>query len=776
MSYITRFKMSETNEMNKEAWEIVCKMFPLLDGKPPKTSCTAEELKDIVKYLFSQSIDMCVIYLVLNQIEKNILHDIGPKFWNAFQNVSSEEKEGFEKFKNAVSELYDSLSQYENTLDMLRLLECRFIDKEFKTLVHGLLLAKIPFDFELLLQQYFSLSFKVFCKADNKMDHDDSAEEGLCCSGCGLETDQCSCLEILTAFKETNKKLLRLGLMERLAGEQLRALIYKRIENHVQETCKGSFVSHLSNLEKWLKTVVMGWIKGVYGDDPETKDLIDKCDKKLTHFLYENYTKTRVEELFNIIIEFPDSQPALVDLKVCLDRTELRGYLTEKLQLALKTRLLHPGANTVDILITYIAAIRALRLLDPSGVLLDTVTTPVRQYLRQREDTVRCVVTSLTEEGPSELAEELAQGNALDEAADSDDDTVDWKDWRPPPIDADLAQAGQSRRTSDIISMLVNVYGSKELFVNEYRILLADRLLSQFNYNNLQLTTDKEIRYLELLKRRFGDSQLHYCEVMLKDVHDSRRMNVHLHSDSNFNLSDKDFPCNAIILSAQFWPPFKEETLEVPPIVKEHLENYTKAFETLKGNRTLSWKPHLGYVNLDIELKDRKLNLTVSPIHATIIWHFQNQSQWTIEELSHVMKMSGSLLRRKISFWQSQGILREQSPDVFVLIEEGAARSGVSGRAVDHVTCEDEETESALASAHEQREGELQVFWSYIVGMLTNLDSLPLERIHQMLKMFASQGPSAVECSQQELRHFLDRKVREHQLLFSGGLYKLPKP
>lgn len=168
--------------------------------------------------------------------------------------------------------------------------------------------------------------------------------------------------------------------------------------------------------------------------------------------------------------------------------------------------------------------------------------------------------------------------------------------------------------------------------------------------------------------------------------------------------------------------------------------------------------------------------MTVSPIHATIIWHFQEKNQWTIEELSQVMQISGSLLRRKISFWQSQGILREQSPDVFVLMEEGTARAGSAGRTVDHVACEDEEMESALASAHEQREGELQVFWSYIVGMLTNLDSMPLERIHQMLKMFASQGPTAVECSQQELRHFLDRKVREHQLLFSGGLYKLPKP
>lgn len=61
--------------------------------------------------------------------------------------------------------------------------------------------------------------------------------------------------------------------------------------------------------------------------------------------------------------------------------------------------------------------------------------------------------------------------------------------------------------------MLVNVYGSKELFVNEYRTLLADRLLTQYSCD-----TEKEIRYLELLKLRFGDSQLHYCEVKIKTI------------------------------------------------------------------------------------------------------------------------------------------------------------------------------------------------------------------------------------------------------------------
>ena len=43
-------------------------------------------------------------------------------------------------------------------------------------------------------------------------------------------------------------------------------------------------------------------------------------------------------------------------------------------------------------------------------------------------------------------------------------------------------------RSADI-SMLVNIYGSKELFVNEYLSLLSNRLLAHCSYN-----MDKEIR------------------------------------------------------------------------------------------------------------------------------------------------------------------------------------------------------------------------------------------------------------------------------------------
>ena len=43
------------------------------------------------------------------------------------------------------------------------------------------------------------------------------------------------------------------------------------------------------------------------------------------------------------------------------------------------------GVNTADILTAYISAIRALRMLDPSGVLLELVCDPVRKYLRSAD-------------------------------------------------------------------------------------------------------------------------------------------------------------------------------------------------------------------------------------------------------------------------------------------------------------------------------------------------------------------------------------------------------
>lgn len=770
--------MTHSKEDINNYWSKITYAFPILTDML-FTDCTMGEYEEIQQIIVGLDVQVKIRDLILIHCEKYVRQHVAPSFWAKFLNVE-EGLKGFQLFKSAVNDLYETASNFSGMLKRLALLNSVCSDNKpifgekdvssgFKQLIRATLLSQLPLDFHVIINHFYKISFNVF---DNETVIADMGEDVMC-SGCWNEFSDCNCSYIVKVFYDTNRKLMELQLLERLTGQVLTNFIQKRIESHIQKLCEGSFdVSYIDFLETWLETTVMSWLTRIYcagsskppPDDKNIQNAISKFKQKLSYYLYFSYTKMRIDQLFEIILRYPDSQPAVDDIKLCLEKTDLRSTLCQKLKIALETRLLHPGVNTPEILTAYVSTIRALRHLDPSGVILEAVTKPVRSYLRNREDTVRSVVSSLTEEGVgSELAEELAKYAENDEDKDEA-----WDEWVPDPVDADPKVNSSDRKASDIISMLVNVYGSKELFVNEYRTLLADRLLAQNVIN-----TEKEMRYLELLKLRFGESQLHFCEVMLKDISDSKKINALIHQDKNFEAMK--FKSNAMILSAQFWPPFKDESLELPDEIKQHLEAYTKLFQSLKGNRTLNWKPHLGTVNIEIEIGDKKLELTVSPFNATLIMHFQSKPEWSIEELHQVMKVPVTVLRRKITYWQSMGMIAEKGQDYYVLIDDSDGnKSHVSTNQVQEMMCEDDEAESAMASAHDQREGELQVFWSYIVGMLTNLDSLPLDRIHQMLKMFASQAPGT-ECSLQELRQFLDTKVRSHQLVLQGGQYKLPK-
>lgn len=135
-------------------------------------------------------------------------------------------------------------------------------------------------------------------------------------------------------------------------------------------------------------------------------------------------------------IDFPDSMPAIQDLKLCLEKLDLKVHLVKSVKESLEKRLLHPGVNTTDILTGYVAAIKTIRNLDSSGVLLESITEPVKKYMRSRQDTVRCVATALTDDGPTDLAEELAASEAfVEDLTNNNDQATNWDAWHPDPID-----------------------------------------------------------------------------------------------------------------------------------------------------------------------------------------------------------------------------------------------------------------------------------------------------------------------------------------------------
>jgi len=98
----------------------------------------------------------------------------------------------------------------------------------------------------------------------------------------------------------------------------------------------------------------------------------------------------------------------------CLRHTHQHADIVQGLGEALEKRLLKPGAETHQILEVYIGMIRALRRLDPSGLTLDAVSERVRAYLKLRPDTVKQIVTTLTDPDSSDLLEPVGGGGAAE--------------------------------------------------------------------------------------------------------------------------------------------------------------------------------------------------------------------------------------------------------------------------------------------------------------------------------------------------------------------------
>lgn len=444
----------------------------------------------------------------------------------------------FQLFRQAVAQLYQKYRYIQKLLERAKYMQeksgAKFTFK-FDEVFKSCLLSQLPPNFSSIVSSFYHLSFKVFIntKANDEDEDDEVMSEE--CSGCESLTSKCQCQELVNGFTETNLCLNRMGLLDRISGFTLTNLIQEQISKHIHENTRGNFdTPHLKVLETWLDGIVLEWLTRIYNNgssklDPENSKICDSVNyfkMKLKYFLFETYANTIIDQFFNIIIEFPDSTPAIDDLKSCMEKLDLRAHLVETLKHSIETRLLHPGVDTADIITGYVATIKAMRHLEKSGILLQTVTEPVKEYLRKgRQDTVRCVITSLIEESPSDLSEELARSEAIkaEENERNRDEMNGWESWSPDPIDADPEKHSPANRKSDIISMIVDIYGSKELFVNEYRNLLAERLLTQLDF-----TPEKEIRNLELLKLRFGENLLHSCEVMLKDISDSKRINAHI--------------------------------------------------------------------------------------------------------------------------------------------------------------------------------------------------------------------------------------------------------
>ncbi|KIM39184.1 hypothetical protein M413DRAFT_415749 [Hebeloma cylindrosporum] len=540
-----------------------------------------------------------------------------------------------------------------------------------------------------------------------------------------------------------------LGIIDRYESV-IASVGYEYIEEHVLKTCAGEWGKPvLEDLRVWMSEKVVPWMLHVYARGASSPE-------EAKAMLQGTLCDLRTKEIFDIIIDFPESMGALYDLRDCLQRVDQRANLVSSLRKSNRKRLLHPGADTRLILQQYVATIKCLRIIDPPGVLLFKVADPIRRYLRERPDTIRSIVASLV--GDDDSGDSLVDENEPIQPLQQPE-LEDYADpnWEPDPIDA--GTEFRTNKPSDVISTLVSIYDSKDLFVKELQVLLAQRLLAITKDNSDRV--ERERRNVEILKIRFGEAALQVCEVMLKDMTDSKRIDGHVQSQ-------KASIVHPTIVSRHFWPALELSELIMPGQFNTLQSAYAHEFTVFKPDKKLKWLPHLGAVQLEIQLEDRTLEVDVPPLEAAFIELFSQKPIWVLEDLIEAVgSVDRSAALKALSTWVDHGVLIEDPEFTFNLLERADLFWTLRSWCVPAATVMDN---PPLLSVQPEQAEQMRVYWKFIEGMLTNLGALSLDRIQTMLK-FAPGYDRTVE----QLAGFMEAARREGLVVVRDGMWKLNK-
>ncbi|KAK5990872.1 Anaphase-promoting complex subunit 2 [Cladobotryum mycophilum] len=497
-----------------------------------------------------------------------------------------------------------------------------------------------------------------------------------------------------------------------------------------------------------------------------------------------------MHELFDIVLHWPQSKGGLDDLCFAVTTPQRRLQLTDIFSATLQKRLLHPGRSTLDILQTYISMIRTFHALDHSKVLLDRVVPALKLCLWMRDDAIRIVVTGLlanhNSANPDENKGKLVElAVILNEASQqqrshADDEDLDWNDmtWVPDPVDAGVNY--KRPKNEDIIGTLISALGLQDVFIKEFQVIVAERLLSK------QSGYQQEIKVLSLLKKRFGEAALQNCDVMIKDIMDSKRVDATLRrSIRTEGESNADVPSyHSKILSRLFWPSLPSDPFTVPRPVAEVQKKYEAGFEQLKSSRKLSWLDHLGSATVKLDFEDRSIELECKTYEAAIIYEFHDDGsgdagpqQRHFNDLWEKLMIDEDLLGGALRFWVSKRVLRDLGNQTYAVLERLNEEKGTPEALDDEAHAQGAEQSgqpSPKKTKMDAKEKERRtIYWQFILGMLTNSSpAMPLGQIAMMMKMLIADG---CPWSNEELQEFLGEKMADGELEFSGGKYRLPK-
>lgn len=189
------------------------------------------------------------------------------------------------------------------------------------------------------------------------------------------------------------------------------------------------------------------------------------------------------------------------------------------------------------------------------------------------------------------------------------------------------------------------------------------------------------------------------------------------------------------------------------------------------------------------------VSYSVSPLQATLILYFDdsednssnskdgdsNSVSRSASELAALTGLDVANVMRRMEYWVSHGVVAtsgSSSDVVYTALEQpydgggdgsakGAGGGGTGSGGMD------EDDDADRVGGGENTRAPDEVLMNYVCGMLRNLGTLPLERVHSMLKMYTMGSDYTYEKTTRELQTLLATMMEDEKIDLVDGQYKL---
>lgn len=256
--------------------------------------------------------------------------------------------------------------------------------------------------------------------------------------------------------------------------------------------------------------------------------------------------------------------------------------------------LLKSKVPTIEIIKFYIQLLKFWSLFDSNFRYLQKMIKKIKNYFLSRDNALRCIISLWIEEiRDSEARNQERESEMVNIPIYEERDTLHEEKSQESEVEFHFSKSKQTQnkvkyRRSNIKTLLIDLYGSRESFLAEYEHYLAEKILYFQDFN-----LEAEKQTLEFLQKHLKNSAcLSRCHILINDLDKSRRIVSNFHSR---NPSETQF--HFLVISKSFWPinySLDDIHVECFDSLRRSFLKFAEFFKTLYPQQAINFHYALG--------------------------------------------------------------------------------------------------------------------------------------------------------------------------------------